>query len=234
MGEEMKLFALLAVAAVQARQVNTFAEVELNGACVEGDTCTTENAECLAPPPPPSARADEKKCLCKPGFKEDTSACVADPPALGGACDNEKEEVKCTGDNQVCGAESAVCECDTGFKPNATNDACEADAAPKPPALGEPCDDKNVCSLENAECGAESKTCDCKADFVAKDGACVKLTPIGETCDGNNSSCTGEGQVCTDGTCSCDTGFKEEAGACSKSSAMTYGLGAACLALILA
>ena len=77
------------------------------------------------------------------------------------------------------------------------------------------------------------KTCDCKAGYVAKDGACVELTALGEACD-VNASCTGEGQVCSNGTCSCDTGFKEEAGTCSKSSAMTYGLGAAFLAIILA
>ena len=56
----MKLFGLLAVAVVQARQVNTFAEVDLNGVCVDGDTCP-DNAACVAPPPPPSARAEDTK-----------------------------------------------------------------------------------------------------------------------------------------------------------------------------
>merc|ERR1712242_637165 len=123
---KMKLFALLAVAAVQARQVNTFAEGDLNDVCTAEGTCTDENAECKEAPA--SFRDGDKKCLCKDTFVEDSNkvcqcgegflpndddtACEADPeteptevppgPGLGDACENNDS---CTGDGQICSKE---------------------------------------------------------------------------------------------------------------------------------
>merc|ERR1712142_193283 len=229
---KMKLFALLAVAAVQARQVNVFADLDLNAVCTDDDTCKDGNAECKEL----VADSGEKKCVCKPGFKEDSAACVADPPAYGKECDAENPDLACTGEGQTCGTDDPpVCVCDSGYKENSGKDGCEEDkdAGPKPPALGEECNDSDlICSIENAECGATSKTCDCKSGFVEKDGACVVLTSLDDAC-ADNSVCTGDGQVCQEGTCQCDTGLVANGGTCSKSSSMTIGLGAALLAIIL-
>ena len=53
----MKLFPLLVVAAVQAKQVTVFEAAEIGADCVVGDdACKDPNAECVVPP----TRAGEK------------------------------------------------------------------------------------------------------------------------------------------------------------------------------
>ena len=62
---EMKLFSLLAVAAVQAKQVTVFDAAEINADCVPGDAaCKDENAECVVP----QTRGGEKVFFFKNPF----------------------------------------------------------------------------------------------------------------------------------------------------------------------
>merc|ERR1712168_10296 len=235
---KMKLFALLAVAAVQARQVNIFPEGDLNDACTSEGKCKDENAECKEPAPTFRDDAD-KKCLCKDTHVADTNeVCQLKSPELGGVCDDGVDDLKC-GENQKCDNNKCVCADDFQEKDGACVPKGD-DGEPTPPGLGGECNDETLnCTGDNQQCGSgDPKVCECIVDHVpnADKTECVKLTPLDEQCNGD-TPCTGANQKCGDDEkCVCADDFKDDGqGTCvSASSGMKYSLGAAFLALILA
>lgn len=71
-------------------------------------------------------------------------------------------------------------------------------------ALGDGCSDDNRCTdSENHVCDTVTRQCKVKANGVATN------------CTGSDSNCPWDA-ICTDSTCSCKTGFEEDAGLCAR------------------
>merc|ERR1712131_372395 len=180
---EMKLFSLLVVAAVQAKQVTVFEAAEIGADCVVADGCKDENAECVVPP----TRAGEK-CTCKAGFVPDVpdtpTACVAVTP-IDADCDEEADpKGPCTGLNQICKEKKCACDSDNGFvddgngvcaaPESSTESPTESPEPPTGPILGEECDDdKKKCAGEELVCSADKK-CACAEGYEESDKTCKK------------------------------------------------------------
>merc|ERR1712131_64857 len=204
---EMKLFSLLVVAAVQAKQVTVFDAAEIGADCVVGEAaCKDPNAECVVPP----TRAGEK-CSCKAGFVPDVpdapTACVEATP-IDADCDEEADpKVPCTGVNQICKDKKCACDEENGFvndgngvcaaPESSTESPTESPAPPTGPGFGEDCDD----TVDGKKCAGEGLVCS------------------------------------TDKKCACAEGYEESEKTCKKteaSSAVGYGLGATLLTILFA
>ncbi|KAL4224618.1 hypothetical protein ACF0H5_015316 [Mactra antiquata] len=123
---------------------------DLNSPCIDGDTCTTNNAACVGD-------TGSKLCKCSSGFKDDGSGgCIPDK-ALNETCTAKAE---CP-TNAVC---QTTCQCDSGYKQDGDKcvlkvvsdlDCTDADASK--------CPDNAVCENNKCQCGIgyveEGKQC---------------------------------------------------------------------------
>ncbi|KHJ47589.1 hypothetical protein D918_01744 [Trichuris suis] len=86
--------------------------------------------------------------------------------------------------------------------------------------VGYECNEKAACSTANSECRFDR--CFCKdgysTHFAAAQVECLIFPALGQSCnvstDSRRSTCTGNHVVCVNGTCACDTLYKEKNGAC--------------------
>lgn len=121
----------------------------------------------------------------------------------------------CTGQNEVCaeGDGGFVCNCAAGT--HREGNACVADTVCSPATT---CSGHGTCTGTGLQCtcdaGYSGANCgECAADHHRESGACVPNTPCNPNpcTEANRTRCETSG---SSHTCSCDAGFKLEAGAC--------------------